>query len=619
MNTELLNSRIVINGVEVDPSDHPSTVLPCLGADLSLLHRATDPVEVTDDPDLIAWTRAVFESSLEGRVSMALQQIQRGDWVFLEHFEALRQRSKFAKRQLQNLIQDEQLRARGRVRAAQALARLGSAQGEQFLIAALGSSDVELCIAALEVLGSWQCRIDLTTPQITTQIRTLLLSPHPTVVQTVARLCARRDIPGAEEILRQALLRKQAPLQDLAVALAEIATQPESIQVLLPHLLPDRQPCPVSIRYSLDPTLNHPDPAVGKSLRQALQQHLLTYPQEQRLDPHWASEFSVVADETAIPILEQLIAEAQDPLTRAYAVEGLARLQPEQAVTRILSEIQRDHPWSLWIRLLAESAVPEDFDRIRTLVYPDPVRRDLTLDDVRLLIERLGDPGQDLVLNHLDRLDKLAQEWVTWRQQGIDLREVLADLHETGVICQTVEELMAEMDQDETSMDVHDPRMVIDAFGHAGLLTFFDTETGAIPCQHDDLIRWFGQYTAEQFIPECPIQLCPTDHRWEPDSAYTVQFIYQDRLYRFEAENYGDYYDVESVVGALNEALEDNDQPERFMGLYTGDQCACFVFADPEQFLPIAQKYGLALSENASEAMWAGRAFEQRELGFTGI
>ena len=610
MNTELLNSRIRINGVEVDPS---------LGPNLRILHQASDPVEITDDPDRIAWTREVFESSLASRISMALQQIQRGDWVFLEHFEALRQRSKFAKGQLQTLIQDEQIGARGRVRAAQALARLGSAQGERFLIAALGARDVELCIAALEVLGSWQCRIDLTAPEVAAQIRQLLCSPHPTVVQTVARLCARRDILGAEAALRQALLRGQTPLRDLAIALAEIATQPESIQALLPHLLPDHQPCTVSIRYSLHTSLNHPDPAVRDPLRQGVQQHLLTYPQAQRLDPHWASEFSVVADETTIPILEQMVAEAQDPLTRAYAVEGLARLQPEQAVTRILSEIQRDRPWSLWIRLLAEYAVPADFERIRTLVYPAPLRRTLTLDDVRLLLEQLGKPGWDLVFQHLDQLDKLAQEWVTWKRQQLDLREVLADLYETGVICQTGDELIAEMDQDEIPIDVHDPRLMIEAFGHAGLLTFFDTETGTMPCQHDELIRWFGQYTAEQFIPECPIQLGPTDPHFGLDSPYIVQFISQERLYRFEAENYGDYYDVESVVGALNAALEDNDQSERFIGLYTGDQCACFVFADPEQFLPIAQKYGLALSESASEAMWAGRAFEKQGLGFTGI
>ena len=96
------------------------------------------------------------------------------------------------------------------------------------------------------------------------------------------------------------------------------------------------------------------------------------------------------------------------------------------------------------------------------------------------------------------------------------------------------------------------------------------------------------------------------------DSAYTVQFIYRDRLYRFEAENYGDYYDVEAVVCALNTALEHNGQRERYIGLYTGDQCACFVFADPKVFVPVAQKYGLPLSEHPSEAMRAGRAYEQR-------
>jgi hypothetical protein len=89
-----------------------------------------------------------------------------------------------------------------------------------------------------------------------------------------------------------------------------------------------------------------------------------------------------------------------------------------------------------------------------------------------------------------------------------------------------------------------------------------------------------------------------------------VAFLYGERAYVFGAENYGDYYDVEAVVGALNFALEDAGRPERFLGVAGRGQCACYVFAEPGAFLPLAEKYGLPVSADHAGPMRAGRAFE---------
>src|SRR5262249_13478331 len=152
------------------------------------------------------------------------------------------------------------------------------------------------------------------------------------------------------------------------------------------------------------------------------------------------------------------------------------------------------------------------------------------------------------------------------------------------------------------------PALLTGALSYANLTTAFDTETGFVPCNHHHLIRQFGRGSDGRFTPEYPVQVWHRQGEGDYDGPYTVQFIYRGRLYRFGAENYGDYYDVGAVVRALNAALEHNGHRERYLGLYTGDQCARFVFADPAAFVPVARRYGLPLSQDPSEAMRAGRA-----------
>jgi hypothetical protein len=74
-------------------------------------------------------------------------------------------------------------------------------------------------------------------------------------------------------------------------------------------------------------------------------------------------------------------------------------------------------------------------------------------------------------------------------------------------------------------------------------------------------------------------------------------------------------YDVEAVVRLLNFALETTEQPQRFIGLAGGGQCPIFVFADANALIPIANRYGLPLSEDASRAMREGIEFERRVIG----
>jgi hypothetical protein len=148
---------------------------------------------------------------------------------------------------------------------------------------------------------------------------------------------------------------------------------------------------------------------------------------------------------------------------------------------------------------------------------------------------------------------------------------------------------------DDTGPDRSNPDTLAHALNIADIPTTFDAETGSVPCYHDHLIRRFAKKTAGRFAPEGMLQTWNRTREDDDNGSYTVRFLYMGRLYRFNAENRGDWYDVEAVHRALNFALETGRRKERFHWLASVGQAESFVFAAPDAFLPIAEKYGLPL------------------------
>lgn len=85
-------------------------------------------------------------------------------------------------------------------------------------------------------------------------------------------------------------------------------------------------------------------------------------------------------------------------------------------------------------------------------------------------------------------------------------------------------------------------------------------------------------------------------------------------MYQFNAENFGDWYDVAAMQSALNFALVDQGHKERFIPLAGDGQCASYVFADPPVFLAFAEKYRLPLAKDAAEAVRQGQQYEKRVI-----
>jgi hypothetical protein len=303
-----------------------------------------------------------------------------------------------------------------------------------------------------------------------------------------------------------------------------------------------------------------------------------------------------VADRTTMPVLEEILANATDPVSRSHALNALARLEPDRAVDRALPFIRAEPRCYLVGRFLRKWAAETDADRIFDAISGayTPAEPPPTFEELPTLLERLGPRGRKIVEESLGRLPPHERMFATWRLEGLTLDAVIDDLRAAGVITMSRDAVFEEIRRSRarfekfTPIDHSDPHWILDVLGAAGILSlgFFDI-TGELP--HEQIMT-FAMNSGGGFDPEFAVQTSHRKDKEDLDARYTVQFLYRGRLYRFGA---GDRSDVKAVQRALNFALETAGRKERFIGLEPG-----FVFADPAAFRPIAAKYMLPLSDD---------------------
>jgi HEAT repeat protein len=596
-----------------------------------VLHKSRDPDAparvqrtpvVLDDPAEVRRTRQIFEQGLAQLYDQAVVRIAAGDWVYSEHTFALTMRREQAVADLRRMIGNESLPPSARTKAAENLIDLQDAAGETFLLNLLQSESADLRLASLESLRSWEPRVDLSKPDRSSRALTLLSDPDERVALAAAKLCTFRSIRGTEsklvELLKSGRLKNPGPF---AFELAEIASTKRAVDALLPHVFQeDAEEFSQWTGYAFDKLIEHPDPEVSGPARRALYEYTLRF-SKQRYDQILVEYLAKAAGPDAIPVLEDVLKNAGDTVSRTYAVAALARLQPETAIDGLIDHIRREGARSDIVRRLRKHASEADFDRIAPVLVEWSQRSGKPFDDeiVRLFLTELGSRGEQFVKVRLDELTADARMWAAWKLEGLNLVKALEELHAAGVIQSPPNALLDKMQQsrnrrDTGPLDTSDPDALVGALIWDGTATMFDVETSTIPCHHDRLILDLAEASHGQFAPEWPIQFWHRASEDDYNGPYSVQFVVKGRVFRTGAENYGDWYDVDAIVRLINFALETGGQPQRFITLDSEDQIAAFVFADPAAFLPIAEKCRLPLSDDPSKAMRQGIEFERRVL-----
>jgi hypothetical protein len=577
---------------------------------VSAKKRKKPSVLVIDDPARVEEARAEYRQEMEDLAEAVLARIERRDWLASEELAALRACLDDVAVELHWILEQEGGDAKEQMNVARILRQLCDPEGEDFIWRSLDSESPSHRAEALRAMRKWDCRIDLTDPERASRVVARINDPDPAVAAAAVELCSFREVDGTEAALTGHIARAKDP-QEAATKLTRVASTPAAVRTLLPHLFRTRPPHYNQwTGFRMEKVLAHPDPEVSGPVREAFREYLLGFEGEDRYDQSLVHELAKTAVPQTIPILEDVREKATDPVSRAWAVEGLARLQPDQAVDLILEHISREGTWGM-LDPLREHAADKDADHILAAILPTSgAGRLIETDAVRVLLEKLGERGRRVVQERFEELAPAAKMWATWKLGGIDLVSALNDLHAAGVIDLPAEEVLLRARQkrhqeEEGPLDVTDPRSLKAALDAAGVLTAFDAETDQTP-DHDWLIGVFAEGTRGRFTPECPRQ-----ESGDEDGPFTVQFIDAGRLFRFEAENFGGWYDVEAVQRALNVALETAGRRERFIALQGDGQIAEFVFADPEVFVPLAGRYGVPLSDDPGHAMRRGQEYER--------
>ena len=201
---------------------------------------------------------------------------------------------------------------------------------------------------------------------------------------------------------------------------------------------------------------------------------------------------------------------------------------------------------------------------------------------------------------------------ILWISKGITPETAAQQLVAAGVIRPPCQKLLGQLQ--ESWQTNHQPfGIIFSLLDSSHRVTAFDCETSTAPVDHVRLIEDLIEISSDIFEVEAVSQSWQSEieDAIDEDLGYEVQFIYDNKVYRFNAEYLGDWYDVSSVIQALNHALEEAQRLERFFLLHTGDQMCLVTFAPTKAFLEVAEQLYIPLEHNLQSAMERGIAYEQ--------
>ncbi|MCB0019873.1 MAG: hypothetical protein KDE09_18915 [Anaerolineales bacterium] len=202
----------------------------------------------------------------------------------------------------------------------------------------------------------------------------------------------------------------------------------------------------------------------------------------------------------------------------------------------------------------------------------------------------------------LERLDPGTRMHLKWLTSGITPQYAANLMVQAEVVPSVSEDTLKDLEAHWTK-DWSAFRVVREILDRQ--MAWFDTESGISPPDYLDLLAHLLTISDPIF------QATDFEQTVNEDNGESlVRYRYMNNEYSFLARNFGDFYDVASVLQGLNQALADAGAGERFMLLYTGDQTTCVIFVPRDSFITVAQQLDLPLESDEDAGQKQGRAFE---------
>lgn len=135
----------------------------------------------------------------------------------------------------------------------------------------------------------------------------------------------------------------------------------------------------------------------------------------------------------------------------------------------------------------------------------------------------------------------------------------------------------------------------------------FDVETGFFPNSHDYLMTELSELSD---LNEISFSEVPPPNYEDQETPYILKAKTKKKSYQIEANNYGDWYDVDAVLQLLNYLAEAESVTSRFTTLPTGDQTTIVLVADQKQLTALLDS-GLITNESSKASMARGKSAEK--------
>lgn len=443
----------------------------------------------------------------------------------------------------------------------------------------------------------------------------------PDVVEAAVQVCGEQEIPGATTKLAALLADPRDPGRErVCYWLSRRAPRPAHVEAVLTTMTADeggddRPWWAWALLYFAkcdDPATsqravavlrdqrgseawNRVDPYIQQQVTEALIERSaaedvpwLTSLLKGKLPDYSKCRVMLALDRLDGPRGERLLAALDDPKLRSYAAAALGEMAEDSKDRRI-------------VKRLKTAAADEDRTNVLAAI-------------AQALLEVGGDEARTTAIALAGRLEPSARMTVLWKANGWNAASVMDKIVGTGVLDEpayrkALKDLGVEPDGGRDG-----DGSLLGVLWTAKVFLAFDVETGMLPCRHDQLLLDFARSSRGIFTPEA---VCQQWHQRDSEdfgADYTLQFIFDGRLYRVRLRNQDDWYDVERLVLAVNRALQDAGHAERFHVLSGGGQIAEFVFATPEAAEKLARDVYLPVDQDLDQAIREGKEFEQRVL-----
>lgn len=231
----------------------------------------------------------------------------------------------------------------------------------------------------------------------------------------------------------------------------------------------------------------------------------------------------------------------------------------------------------------------------RLLAEGEAVRDPVDLGSIAWALRAIGgdDAVRPVLAAWIDRLRGWQRTDVAWCVHRIDPRRAIDRLVELGALPHAPDpgRFETSLRLDEEGPSPHSSVWVNNAFADTGGLVRINVARLREPWNYQRCLEEFAAASRGLLKPEEVVE-----------KKGELTFKHRGRAYKVAPRDRGDWYDLPPLFKTVNQALEDDDVPQRFVGVEHYLHIAAFVLTVPDRFEKAAKEFHLALEPDPDAA-----------------